>query len=137
MEGCPWSFKRNVLVLSGIGENENPMQVNLNWCDFYVHVYDLPLSKMNMRIASFIGNKIGKFRDMDMDSEGTAWGATMRIKVAINVMLPLPQALKIRTTMGEEQLVTFTYERLPNFCYLCRCLGHIAKYCDKQYELDF
>ncbi|KAL0394734.1 UNVERIFIED_CONTAM: hypothetical protein Slati_4439600 [Sesamum latifolium] len=118
MEGCPWSFKRNVLVLSGIGENENPMQVNLNWCDFYVHVYDLPLSKMNMRIASFIGNKIGKFRDMDMDSEGTAWGATMRIKVAINVMLPLPQALKIRTTMGEEQLVTFTLREAPKFLLL-------------------
>ncbi|KAL0443965.1 UNVERIFIED_CONTAM: hypothetical protein Slati_2119200 [Sesamum latifolium] len=51
--------------------------------------------------------------------------------------MPLPRALKLRTTMCEEQLVTFTYERLPNFCYLCGCLGHIAKYCSKQYEDGF
>ncbi|KAL0307377.1 UNVERIFIED_CONTAM: putative mitochondrial protein [Sesamum calycinum] len=50
-------FDKNVLVLSCIGENENPMQVDLNWCEFHVHVNDLPLSKMNLGIAIFIGNE--------------------------------------------------------------------------------
>ncbi|KAL0412147.1 UNVERIFIED_CONTAM: hypothetical protein Slati_3804400 [Sesamum latifolium] len=33
LEGCPWSFEKNVLVLSGIGENENPMQYELDFQD--------------------------------------------------------------------------------------------------------
>ncbi|KAL0329374.1 UNVERIFIED_CONTAM: hypothetical protein Sradi_4924100 [Sesamum radiatum] len=37
--------------------------------------------------------------------------------------------------MGEEHVVTFTYERLPNFSYLCGCLGHIPKYCLRQSEI--
>ncbi|KAL0451288.1 UNVERIFIED_CONTAM: hypothetical protein Slati_1106900 [Sesamum latifolium] len=137
LEGCPWSFEKNILVLSGIGENENPLHVDLSWCDFHIHVHDLPLSRMNLGIATYIGNKIGKLRDIDMDATGTAWGATLRIRATINVNLPLPRALNLKTTMGEEHLVTFTYERLPNFCYLCGCLGHITKYYLKHYEEGF
>ncbi|KAL0437847.1 UNVERIFIED_CONTAM: hypothetical protein Sradi_0492600 [Sesamum radiatum] len=72
-----------------------------------------------------------------MDSEGTTWGATLRIRVTIVVTLPLPRAFRIRITMGDEQLVTFTFERLLNFCYLCGRLGHIDKFCDKRYEEGF
>ncbi|KAL0345661.1 UNVERIFIED_CONTAM: hypothetical protein Sradi_4397400 [Sesamum radiatum] len=39
--------------------------------------------------------------------------------------------------MGKEHLVTFTYKSLPNFYYLCGCLWHIAKYCEKQFEVEF
>ncbi|KAK4415506.1 hypothetical protein Salat_2658000 [Sesamum alatum] len=73
---------------------------------------------------------------MEMNDE-SSWGATMRIRVAIDVTCPLPRALRIQTTLGSEHLVTFTYERLLNFCYLCGRLGHIAKYCEAQYTKVF
>ncbi|XP_011071498.1 zinc finger BED domain-containing protein RICESLEEPER 1-like [Sesamum indicum] len=63
----PWSFEKNVLVLSGIDVNENLMHVDLGWSDFYVDVHDLPLTKINLGIAAFIRNKIGKFRDLEME----------------------------------------------------------------------
>ncbi|KAL0444324.1 UNVERIFIED_CONTAM: hypothetical protein Slati_2155100 [Sesamum latifolium] len=74
---------------------------------------------------------------MDMDASGCSWGASLRLKVGINVNLPLKRALKIRTTIGEEQLLSFIYERIPNFCYLCGHLGHITKYCDSRFNDDF
>ncbi|KAL0462765.1 UNVERIFIED_CONTAM: hypothetical protein Slati_0164100 [Sesamum latifolium] len=92
---------------------------------------------MNIRIATFIGNKVGRFKDMEIDPSGTTWGTTLRVRVAINITLPLPRALKLKTTIGEETLVTFIYERLPNFCYLCGCLRHIVKYCGMQFEEGF
>ncbi|KAL0337678.1 UNVERIFIED_CONTAM: hypothetical protein Scaly_2042900 [Sesamum calycinum] len=45
--------------------------------------------------------------------------------------------MRIRTSIEEEQLVTFTYERLPNFCYLCGHLGHIVKYCKTRFRGGF
>ncbi|KAL0433251.1 UNVERIFIED_CONTAM: hypothetical protein Slati_2659400 [Sesamum latifolium] len=55
----------------------------------------------------------------------------MCIRVALNVTLSLLLALRICTGMGEEFVVTFTYERLENFCYLCGMLGHITRYCNE------
>ncbi|KAK4425041.1 hypothetical protein Salat_1697700 [Sesamum alatum] len=128
LEGCPWSFEKNIIILSGVRENKNPLQVDLDWCDFYVHVHELPLSMMNLGVATLIGNRIGRFRDMDMDETGCTWGATLRLRVAFNVTHPLSRAILISSTLGDELLLHLTYERLPKFCYLCGKLGHISKY---------
>ncbi|KAL0378892.1 UNVERIFIED_CONTAM: hypothetical protein Sradi_3194700 [Sesamum radiatum] len=42
LDGCPWCFDRNLLIFNAIGELENPMQVDLECCDFSVHIHDLP-----------------------------------------------------------------------------------------------
>ncbi|KAL0347998.1 UNVERIFIED_CONTAM: hypothetical protein Sangu_1027600 [Sesamum angustifolium] len=70
LEGCPWSFQKNLLVLSTVGLNENPQDVNLDWVVFYVHVHGLPLSKMSEAMAKFIGNQLGRFVDVDLDRAG-------------------------------------------------------------------
>ncbi|KAL0301671.1 UNVERIFIED_CONTAM: hypothetical protein Sradi_6443900 [Sesamum radiatum] len=59
LDGGPWSFNRNIVILSMIQAHENLMQVNLGWCDFHVHVHDLSLSKLNFGIAKFIDNRLG------------------------------------------------------------------------------
>ncbi|KAL0449574.1 UNVERIFIED_CONTAM: hypothetical protein Slati_1513800 [Sesamum latifolium] len=137
LDGCPWSFDRNIIILSMIQTHKTPMQVNLDWCDFHVHVHDLPLSKMNLGIATYIGNRLGRFKDMDMDDLGSTWGATLRMRVSVDVNLHLKRVLKIRTPSGDDHMVSFTYERLTNFCYLCGRLGHISKYCGLRFEEGF
>ncbi|KAK4415504.1 hypothetical protein Salat_2657800 [Sesamum alatum] len=73
LEGCPWSFQKNTLILNSMGVGENPLQVDLNWCEFYVHIHDLPLSKMNLGTAMLIRNRLGRFRDMEMEESGHSW----------------------------------------------------------------
>ncbi|KAK4413703.1 hypothetical protein Salat_2783100 [Sesamum alatum] len=34
LEGCLWSFEKDALILNSIGENDNPMRVDLNWEGF-------------------------------------------------------------------------------------------------------
>ncbi|KAL0413246.1 UNVERIFIED_CONTAM: Peptide-N(4)-(N-acetyl-beta-glucosaminyl)asparagine amidase [Sesamum radiatum] len=75
-------------------------------------------------VATWIGNRLGKLKDVDVEPNGVIWGSSLRIRVAVNVTKPLKRAMKIRTVLGDEQLVRFTYERLPNFCYFCGHLGH-------------
>ncbi|KAL0421071.1 UNVERIFIED_CONTAM: hypothetical protein Slati_3130000 [Sesamum latifolium] len=130
LDGCPWSFEKHILILNTILENENPMQVNLQCCDFFVHIHDLPLNMMNVGVATLLGNRIGVFKELETDSTGRSWGASLRIRIGLNVNQPLKKALKVRSTSGEELLARLTYERLPNFCYLCGMLGHMDKYCE-------
>ncbi|KAL0298088.1 UNVERIFIED_CONTAM: hypothetical protein Scaly_3073100 [Sesamum calycinum] len=49
-------------------EDENPMHVDMDWCDFHIHVHDLPLNMMNLGVATLIGNRIGMYRDMETDT---------------------------------------------------------------------
>ncbi|KAL0285027.1 UNVERIFIED_CONTAM: hypothetical protein Sangu_2797200 [Sesamum angustifolium] len=47
LDRCPWSFEKNLLVLSAVGLNENPTDVDLDSTAFHIHVQGLPLSKMS------------------------------------------------------------------------------------------
>ncbi|KAL0409738.1 UNVERIFIED_CONTAM: hypothetical protein Sradi_1908200 [Sesamum radiatum] len=70
-------------------------------------------------------------------AEETEWGGSLRIQVAINVTQPLIRALQICTTVVDEQVISFTYERLQNFCNLCGRLGHISAYYELSLRRDF
>ncbi|KAK4438691.1 hypothetical protein Salat_0203600 [Sesamum alatum] len=59
MDGCPWAFDKNVMILNTVDSDENPSTVDLNWCAFYVYVHGLPLGKMTKQIAQLIGGKMG------------------------------------------------------------------------------
>ncbi|KAL0427147.1 UNVERIFIED_CONTAM: hypothetical protein Slati_2889500 [Sesamum latifolium] len=61
----------------------------------------------------------------------------MRLRVSMDITKSLKRVLKIRTVLGDEQLVSFTYEKLPNFCYLCGCLGHLSKFCELRFSDGF
>ncbi|KAL0285579.1 UNVERIFIED_CONTAM: hypothetical protein Scaly_2814400 [Sesamum calycinum] len=93
--GAPGLSRKNLLVLNSIAPNENPQEVNLDWAEFYVHVQGLPLSKMSKEMAAFIGNHLGRFIDVDMDSAGHVWGSHMRIRASVDVTKPLRRVLKL------------------------------------------
>ncbi|KAK4387776.1 hypothetical protein Sango_2384200 [Sesamum angolense] len=137
LESGPWAFEKSLLVLAAVSDTDNPAEVDLTWCDFHIRIHGLPLGKMTTEIASFIAAKIGRLKDCDSSKGPLSWGSFMRLRVAIDVTKPLPRVLKIRTVLGDEHTVTFTYKRLPNFCYLCGKLGHISKWCDSRFQSEF
>ncbi|KAL0449127.1 UNVERIFIED_CONTAM: hypothetical protein Slati_1469100 [Sesamum latifolium] len=49
-------------------------------------------------VAELIGNRLG--HSLDFDS-GQAWGATIRVRVALDVHLPLKWVLKLQTPTVE------------------------------------
>ncbi|KAK4413603.1 hypothetical protein Salat_2773000 [Sesamum alatum] len=55
------------------------------------------------------------------------WLEVVRIKIN-NVLHPLKCALELKSDSGEEMLLQFFYERLPNICYICGKLGHISRF---------
>lgn len=124
----PWSFEKNLIVLSPIKIGDDPLSVNLNSADFHVLVNGLPISMMHRAMATIIGNGLGEFINLDTSSKSLNDGMVMRIRVKIDINKPLKRALKVKCANGEALIVTFTYERLPNFCYRCRIIGHLLKF---------
>ncbi|KAL0430490.1 UNVERIFIED_CONTAM: hypothetical protein Sradi_0675000 [Sesamum radiatum] len=53
----PWAFEKNLIFLVAMSDDENPEDVDLTWCAFYVRIHGLPLGKMTAEIANFIGGK--------------------------------------------------------------------------------
>ncbi|KAL3846201.1 hypothetical protein ACJIZ3_003604 [Penstemon smallii] len=65
LDGGPWSFDKNLIVLNTIGETENPRYVNLEWAEFNVHVEGIPLGKMNKAMAIHVGDRLGCLKNRD------------------------------------------------------------------------
>ncbi|KAL8481624.1 hypothetical protein ACS0TY_027940 [Phlomoides rotata] len=61
---------------------------------------------------------------------GAAWRTFMRVRVELDVKQPLKRFKKIRMGNGSSMVVTFKYERLHLFCFICGRLGHSESFCD-------
>lgn len=58
----------------------------------------------------------------------------MRIKMQIDVSIPLKRKKKIKIGVGESVVVNFKYEKLLTFCFICGMLDHTESRCDKLFE---
>ncbi|KAL0455991.1 UNVERIFIED_CONTAM: hypothetical protein Slati_0938300 [Sesamum latifolium] len=115
---------------------ENLMDIELNWCSFHVFIHGFPIRMMTREVVEYIGNMLGVFLDSEHVQTQFKWEAKVRIQVSLDVRNPLTRALCLGWMGGEDKImVTFTYERLPNFCYGCGLLGHIMRDC--KYQLEY
>jgi hypothetical protein len=112
------------------------------------------MGMMNTEIGDLVGEQIGKVLEVDIDDDGNAMGEFMRIKVRMDIIVPLmrfttleleeeeeDQRRAYEETMGdedeerkrmngnEEKIISFKYEHLPDFCYNCGIIGHTEKAC--------
>ncbi|KAK4407707.1 hypothetical protein Sango_0351700 [Sesamum angolense] len=69
LDRCSWAYEKKLLVLAP-KVADNPNLVDLSWCDFRIHIHGLPLGKMTRDVAAFIGNNLGKYKEVDLDSNG-------------------------------------------------------------------
>lgn len=134
-EGGPWSFGVFPLILHKLKVGEFPHRVALNALSFWIQVHDLPAGYISENIGRQLGNFIGKFQEYDMSNSSSVWRQYMRIRVAVDVGVPLKRCKKIKKGDGSSFVVHFKYERLQIFCFICGRLGHSESYCDKIFTL--
>lgn len=71
MEGRPWTFDQNLVVLNEIEGGVQPSDIALNRCPFWVRFYNLPLDSRSVNHIRKIGAASGKlWRWMRMASSG-------------------------------------------------------------------
>jgi len=125
--GGPWDFGGDLLIVVDFDESKKLKELEFISVPVWIRVFDLPLGLMNEETARIIGNKVGRFMEVDKDEDGMAVGEFLRIKVILDIRKPLFRGI----TIEGEGWCNIKYEFLPNFCYVCGHLGHVEKECDE------
>ena len=84
---------------------------------------------MSKKVAESLCDIVGEVRKSP-DSTEDDGGNFFRVRVNIDISLPLCRGGVITLENGEKAWVRFQYERLPNFCYWCGRLDHGDKQCN-------
>ncbi|XP_031095282.1 uncharacterized protein LOC115999580 [Ipomoea triloba] len=134
LEGTPWAFHKNLLILSEYDGSITPESLEMNRCSFWIQISNLPLKWMNQRVGERIGDKLGCFEAVEVDENGNGWGRFMRVRVNIDVSKPLRRFMILELQKRERCRVILRYERLPIFCFICGVLGHSEKSCGNSGE---
>jgi len=103
--------------------------LQFNKAIFWVQVHDIPIRYRNKAVAEKICDALGEVVHTP-DTLVHDGGSFIRIRVTIDVFLPLCKGRLISTDNGKQVWVSFKYERLPNICYWCGFLDHDDKDCD-------
>lgn len=134
IEGSPWTFNRKVLIISRMKEGDNPRCVPLNTIDLWVQIHDLQPGFMSDKVFSEVGNQVGKYICSCPSNFKGVWRDYMRIRVTMNLSKPLKRRMKLRKSGNEWVWITFKYENVHVFCFICGLLGHSDKFCSQLFE---
>lgn len=136
LEGCPWLLDRNALLLSLIPVGADPENIELTTMHVVVRLQNIPRPLRNPAIASSLGAKLGLVEEVLVHKGGFHQGY-IRVRVQLNISEPLLRGTFLRTRDGVRHWISFAYERLPVYCYLCGIIGHLEKKCTVRFRDDF
>ena len=129
LQNQPWTFDKHLVVLKRYEEGSQVKDLVFDKAWFWVQVHDIPLSFMSKKVAESLCDTVGEVRRSPESIEDDG-GNFFRVRVNIDICLPLCRGRVITLENGEKAWVRFQYERLPNFCYWCGRLDHGDKQCN-------
>ncbi|KAI4997626.1 hypothetical protein ZWY2020_052968 [Hordeum vulgare] len=117
MEGGPWQFKRDPVVLVEYDGFTN------------ARIKGLPDGLTRKKeLAEKVVKKVGEPPFTVIVNEGKINPSNhLRVKVFVNVNKSLVRFVPI--TLKERKRCPVSYEKLPDFCFFCGCMGHVVEEC--------
>lgn len=135
LDNGPWTFDKYLIVLELPTANQRAMEMEFKKADFWIRLINLPTGYRNRKVVRKIGNSIGEFLEVGDGNEEISWGNSIPIRVRLDITLPLLRGFMLKAPRVQGNCwVTIHYERLPEFCFLCARIGHIAKECELDKE---
>ena len=130
MASEPWSFERHLVVLHKL-ENAVPVhEMAFNTVSLWVQVHDIPVRFLNKQVAKKLCEAVGVV-DKNSKDEEVDGGSFIRVRVRVDITVPLCRGRVLSIKDEEKCWVSFKYEQLPNICYWCGCLDHSDRDGDK------
>jgi 14-3-3 protein epsilon len=136
LNGGPWTFDHNMLVLERVQLGMQMEHISLNFVNMWVQVHDLPMGLMKEKVGTQLANYIGTFVEYDNNNNSSFWRQYMRIRVKIDVRLPLKKVARVKNKDGNWCTVKFKYEKLGIFCFVCGVMGHGENKCEVRFSME-
>ncbi|KAJ4841872.1 hypothetical protein Tsubulata_047003 [Turnera subulata] len=131
----PWFFEKRAVVLKEVTCDEVIANVELNEVPIWVQIHNFPWNQCTLTNVTTIATKAGRFLAFDERGE-QGWGRFTRARILMHVEKPIRKSVMMRTGSGGKVEVTFRYEGLSKFCYMCGKMDHLMKECERRTE-DF
>ena len=112
----PWSFDKHLVVLQWYDRGVSLRDLEFKKIPIWVQIHDIPFKFMNKTVVVKLCEVVGAVCQSSEEGE-TDRGSFLRIKVVIDISKPLCRGRVISLSKGEQNWVSFKYERLPNICY--------------------
>lgn len=128
MQGRPWCFDNQLVVLNEVSGDEQPSEVNLNFSPFWIRLKNLPFNCCSTPMCNVIASRLGHV--MDIDDECAYLDNYRRVRIFMDITKPLCRFQNIKGRDGKIVRTDIAYERLPFFCFLCGVNGHNDRDCD-------
>jgi hypothetical protein len=91
---------------------------------------------MKEKVGTKLANYIGAFTEYDKNNNSSFWRQYMRIRVKVDVRLPLKKDAKVMDKEGKWCTVKFKYEKLGTFCFVCGVIGHAENKCEIRFSME-
>lgn len=128
MDMSPWSVQGHCLNLIASSEFGSLEEEAFGKLQLWIQIFGLSLDMHNSENGMNIENSIGKC--ISVEEDRIARNRTfMRLKVELDVMVPLTEGFWWTDKSGEEKWANVKYERLSDVCYGCGRIGHASANC--------
>jgi len=123
-----WNLAPGVLRLFVWSKDFIPSTVKLTKTQCWVKLRGLPMEYWKPRTLFSITRGIGTPLSLDECTLQKSRGFFARILVDVNLQYDLPNQIMVERK-GFALVVELKYEKLPEFCSLCRAIGHSMSVC--------
>jgi hypothetical protein len=125
----PWTYDKYVILFQRVDDDESVASVTFSTMPIWVQIHGLPLRNLSSEVAMDLGASLGQVEPYSMAGDERSGENNPRVRVRLDITKPLCRGRKVQLGKGKLGWLTFKYERLPNFCYVCGLLTHGEKDC--------